>query len=165
MAENYTLFSAVIVGLTDVEATWLRARFESIYVLDGEEHDGSPPTDVLKRCTFIGDRAFRHAPDDLSPSCQFAYEFRNAVRGYGRYLWIYSEDEGDLEQVGYLVHTFLARWRPRECWVMSFAITCSKPRLGGIGGGYVYADRDGFEIHESNEESQARCDQFHAQQG
>jgi hypothetical protein len=57
---------------------------------------------------------------------------------WGRHLWIYAEEGGDVERVAHLVQKFLKKFRPEECWSLSYATTCSKPRVGEFGGGAVF---------------------------
>ena len=58
--------------------------------------------------------------------------------GWGRHLWFYAEEVGDPEQVVCLVQKFLRRFRPDQYWSLTFACTCSKPRVGAFDGGAVF---------------------------
>jgi hypothetical protein len=50
-------------------------------------------------------------------------------------LWIYSEDHGDPEQVIRFVLLCAEAFDLHGKWAFSWALTCSKPRLDGFGGG------------------------------
>ena len=46
-----------------------------------------------------------------------------------RSLWLHADDYGDPTHVAWLVHKFLKRFRPDQCWSLTYANTCSKPKL------------------------------------
>jgi hypothetical protein len=41
-----------------------------------------------------------------------------------------------------LVTKFLKEFRPDQCWSLTYATTCSKPRVGEFGGGAVFVTAD-----------------------
>ena len=47
-------------------------------------------------------------------------------------------DGADLERVAHFVQQFLKSFRPGDCWSLTYATTCSKPRVGEFGGGAVF---------------------------
>ena len=53
-------------------------------------------------------------------------------------MWLYAEEWADLERVAHLVQKFLEQFRPEGCWSLSWATTCSKPRVGEFGGGALF---------------------------
>jgi hypothetical protein len=40
------------------------------------------------------------------------------------------------------VQKFLKKFRPDQCWSLTYATTCSKPRAGEFGGGAVFVTAD-----------------------
>ena len=62
--------------------------------------------------------------------------------GWGRHLWFYAEESGSPDNVAWLVQKFLKRFRPDQCWSLTYAATCSKPRVGEFGGGAVFVTAD-----------------------
>lgn len=50
-------------------------------------------------------------------------------------LHVYAEDVGNLETLGLFVQAFLAKFRPKDVWSISWANTCNKMRAGEFGGG------------------------------
>ena len=44
--------------------------------------------------------------------------------------------------MAHLVQKFLKKFRPDQCWSLTYATTCSKPRLGEFGGGAVFVTAD-----------------------
>ena len=63
------------------------------------------------------------------------------------------------DNVVWLVRKFLKQFRPSECWSMTYAATCSKPRAGEFGGGAVFVTAEmitGRDAHGYIERQQAR---------
>jgi hypothetical protein len=89
-----------------------------------------------------GMRVFRELrePDENEHYADFDYMFEDdgSSDGWGRYLWFYADDHGNPYNVAWLVHKFLERFRPQECWELSYAMTCSKPRVDAFGGGTMF---------------------------
>jgi hypothetical protein len=59
-----------------------------------------------------------------------------------RHLWLYAEEFGCVDRVAHLVQKFLRRFRPEDCWSLTYATTCSRPRVGEFGGGAVFVAAD-----------------------
>lgn len=57
-------------------------------------------------------------------------------------VWFYSEESGDLEAVFYTAQLLLKEFDIKEPFVVSWAYTCSKPRISEFGGGAaaIYQD-------------------------
>ncbi|MCH8890822.1 MAG: hypothetical protein IH827_07080 [Myxococcales bacterium] len=43
-----------------------------------------------------------------------------------------------VERIAHVVRKFLATFRLQQCWSLTYAATCSKPRVGEFGGGGVF---------------------------
>ena len=138
MADNYLLFSECLEKLTPFEVNWLESVLEE---MPDEDGDDCPQ--------FLLDYADRDEGDNYT-GFDWLIEEDNKDRhgeeapGYQRlhYMLIYSEDHGDPERVALLVQKFLKACRPNDWWSMSFAQTCSKPRVGEFGGGAVFITAD-----------------------
>src|SRR5689334_10468962 len=74
------------------------------------------------------------AEDDL-PGFQFDFGEKGDS---GKHLWLYSEESGDPERVGAFVRRFLENFRPDDCWSLTYAETCDKPRVSGFSGGGLF---------------------------
>lgn len=117
MADNYQQFSEEIKKLTPKEEKWLRDLL------------ATPET----RESFLLE-ARRHV--DEEEDLDFSWSFDDdEVEGMG--LWVYAEDAGNIEHVVLLVRAFLKKFRPKTCWTLEYADTCSRPRIGAFGGGAV----------------------------
>src|ERR1700722_15164163 len=116
MAENYLLFSEQIVSITEEEEAWIRQ------VLDVEDEKSA----VLKEA------GLRVKAVDVDCWPGFEWDVRDAE------LWIYSEESGYIEHVGEFVRAFLSRFRRDDCWSLTWAAACSKPRIGEFYGGGLF---------------------------
>ena len=84
---------------------------------------------------------------DYDPDCDalgFGYNFDDDPDqgGWGRHLWVYAEEYGNPDNVAWLVQKFLKTFRPDQCWSLTWASTCSKPRIGEFGGGAIFVTAD-----------------------
>ena len=144
MADNYQEFSEVIPKLSEEEAGWLEDQLEIIFVFDGEEFtdDSLPENRSSDEADWIGCRVLRDMEDcDSCPGADagFQYELHESDdETIGSHLWIYARDWGYVGNVAHLVRKFLERFRPDDCWSMTWSQTCSKPRVGEFGGGAVF---------------------------
>lgn len=147
MAEHYLEFSETLTHLTNEETDWLRNQLETVHVVDGVEYteDNMPDTGDTGDGAWIGCRAYRDMENydpDFGEDAGFGYSFSEDVDkaddNRGQYLWIHSEENGCVDRVAHLVQKFLRQFRPGECWSLTYAGTCSKPRAGEFGGGAVF---------------------------
>lgn len=120
MADNYVLFSTIIPRLTPQEQAWVTN------LLDSDTEDNPPD---LAAAGMPLDEV------DVDDWPGFQWEIRQPEGD----LWLYAEDSGNVQHVGHFVRAFLARFRPNDRWQMTWAETCSKPRIGEFGGGGVFA--------------------------
>lgn len=149
MADYNLLFSESLGGLTPVERIWLTRQLETIFVVDGREctfeelPDPCSPADI----TWCGLRIFRElAANDEDDDGEAGFQFvLNTDPASGCYLWLYAEEDGRPDHAAYLVQRFLQTFRPRDCWSLTYAVTCSKPRLGAFGGGALFVTAEAIE--------------------
>jgi hypothetical protein len=123
MADNYLQFSASLDDLTPEEAKWLEEQL-------AEDENHCP--------AFLRD--YEDSEDDDYTYSGFECEFQER---HGKcYLWLVAEESGDPGRVAHLVQNFLKKFRPDQCWSLTYATTCSKPRIGEFGGGAVFVTAD-----------------------
>jgi len=153
MAGNYLLFSEVVSHLEAQEEAWLKLQLQWIAVHGKKETDIDGPDDeATQNADWFGPRFLRDY-EDYDPSWEclgFEYAFHDdhdTPDGWGRHLWLYADESGKPAQVAWLVRKFLRRFRPDQCWSLTYATTCSKPRVGEFGGGalFVTADRTAWQ--------------------
>jgi hypothetical protein len=118
MADNYREFSELVEGITPEERAWIRQ------VLDFQGN-------VLTALKNTGIR-----PNSIDPDCWPMFQWE--LRDHDADLWIYSTESGAVEHVGEFVRAFLSRFRPTACWSMTWADSCSKPRIGEFSGGGLF---------------------------
>jgi hypothetical protein len=144
MANNYLQFSEVLPHLTDREIEWLKAQLQRIYVFQGRQYseDELPPQLLPESADWAGCRVFLDMLEydaEFDEGAGFEYEFHlEPDADLGRHLWLYAEESGYVSRVTHLVQKFLRNFRPKDCWSLTYALTCSKPRVGEFGGGAVF---------------------------
>lgn len=114
MANNYRQFSEMLLSLTKREKKWLETA------LDGKS-------------TIFNSRLKQEGIEDFP---NFDWDF--LPEGF----WLYSEEGGDIDHVALLVQEFLKRFRPNHWFGLTWADTCSKPRIGEFDGGYLFVTHD-----------------------
>ena len=154
MADNYLDFSEVIADLNPEEESWLRSQLETVRVFGDREYPEDQVPGDLDPCEadWVGCRAYRDIPDcvayarDMSMEGPgFAYSFdddRDSPNGWQRHLWIRTCERGYVDGAAQLVRKFLKKFRPDQCWSLTYATTCSKSRVGEFGGGAVVVTAD-----------------------
>lgn len=121
MANSYQEFSQVLSDLTDEEIAWwereLKAPGDDADIDEwAEEHHIEP-----SEAEYYAD----NWPD-------FDYKWYKDSRE----IVFHSESGGgDIDNLLAMVQKFLAECRPDEYWVLEWANTCSKHRVGAFGGG------------------------------
>ena len=128
MADNYVLFSQVVPRLTAAERAWAERTLGGGERGDELQHDEPDPARALHAS---GIRT-RHVDPDDWPG--FAWELTRP----GNDLWLYSSESGNPVHAGEFVRALLARFRRRDCWTLTWAETCSRPRVGEFGGGGLF---------------------------
>jgi len=130
MAEQYLEFSEVLTQLTDEQIDWLKEQLEIVHVSEGTGGE-----------TWSGCRAYRDLDNydsHFGGDVGFDYSFSEEVHEeWGHHLRVYSTEHGYVDRVAHLVQKFLRKFRPDACWSLTYACTCSKPRVGEFGGGAV----------------------------
>ncbi len=164
MADNFVQFSEVISDLTEEEAAWLSDQLDTVAVIDGEPYSVDdtaaqlPAGKTLDQATWRGPRFLLEeqsgCADRLATEADellgFAFDFSDCEPGNDgeRELWLYSDEHGDLNQVTQFVQKFLRRFRPDQSWTLTYAETCSKPRIGEFGGGAVVVRANAVDWHD-----------------
>jgi hypothetical protein len=171
VADNYLQFSEVIAKLTEQEEAWLKSQLESIRVFGEKEYpEDAVPVDLAdKEADWSGVRFLRDKPDHDAEWDSLGFEFGfhedhdnggYVTDGWGRHLWLYAECWGDVSNVAWLVQKFLKKFRPNECWALTYSTTCSKPRVGEFGGGAVFVTADKIERQDARDFTETRMEAF-----
>ena len=148
MANHYLQFSEVLPHLTNEEERWLRHQLEIVSVIGDKEYVKADVSDNLNPADaeWEGCRVYRDMDGydpDLGECAGFSYSFDDdAPNNWGRHLWLYTKEWGCVDRVAHLIQKFLRKFRPDQCWSLTDATTCSKPKVGEFGGGAVFVTAD-----------------------
>ena len=139
MANHYLLFSEALPLKTKAQEDWVYDQLKFIAVVDGKEMLSSD-YDLLvdpKKPTYDGIKFLRdYPPEDVSDEVGFECTVES-ISGK-RQAWLHTDESGDVGKVVHFVRKFLKKFNPTGCWTLTYAATCSKPRLGEFGGGGVF---------------------------
>jgi hypothetical protein len=147
VADYFLEFSQVLPHLNNDEFDWLAQQLEIVCVFGQREFSPAALPAGLEesQADWTGHRFCRDYEEDLPDPENLGVCFvlhDKPDDDFGRHLWVYAEEYGDLGVLAHLVQKFLRRFRPSECWSLAYASTCSKLRLDGFGGGAVFVTTD-----------------------
>jgi hypothetical protein len=171
MADNYLEFSEVLAHLSPQEEAWLREQLEFVYVVGEQEYtQDTLPADLdPEKADWQGCRAWRDLPDcEEDGEIGFHYEFHDDHRtadSWGRHLWFCTDGWGDPWRVAHPVQKFLKQFRPKDSWSITYAISCSKPRVSEFGGGGIFVTAAETKAYDAHDLVQDAARQFAAKEG
>ena len=128
MANNYLQYSEVIEDLTDEEIKFLETCFNWEPPLDAE---GELPDGFEYPGWY----------DPQAEGVGFDYDLKKMDRS----IYFISEEYGNLDTLGSLVHELILKFRPNAIFKLTYAETCSKMRLGEFSGGAMVVSKYGVE--------------------
>lgn len=79
-------------------------------------------------------------------------------------VWFHADEYGDVEAVATVVQAFLGKFRINDCFSLTWACWCSKPRVGEFGGGAMFVTAHEVKFHNSYQwvlEKQNEWDEDH----
>ena len=141
VADNYLQFSEVVANLTTPEEEWLKEQLQPIRVFADKEYpeDAVPAELADTDADWTGVRFLRdntdHDPDWDVLGFEYNFHDDHDKGGWGRHLWVYAEESGCPENVAWLVQKFLKKFRPDQCWSLTYSTICSKPRVANLAAG------------------------------
>jgi hypothetical protein len=143
VADNFLQFSQTLDALTPEESAWLGHQLEPIAIINGTEYSEDDDA-VQNRDTEPSYQGLRFLQDydDLNDDAdvqgfQIEYQVDDTT-----YAWFSAEANGDADRLAHLIQKFLKRFRPDQCWSLTYATTCSKLCVGEFGGGAVFVTAD-----------------------
>jgi len=131
MANNYLLFSEELSGLTEEEKNWLEQELKQP---DWEDEDWSEER-IRSWCN-------ERDVEEIELWPEFMYDVQKNDESHWS-IWFYSDESANLESLISLIVRFFKHFNRDEYFTLSWAHTCSKPRLGEFGGGAVIANKSG----------------------
>lgn len=146
MANYYVLFSESMPLDSLEEYEWFRKQLETICVVreDGKERELSI-TDELGNLTpamrarlepvYYGTRFLRAHPE-------LGYDVDFEIALEPDEIHFISDENGNVQIAVVLIQEFLKKFAPKDCWTITVAETCSKPRTGEFSGGFAVVTAD-----------------------
>jgi hypothetical protein len=124
-------FSVVIPKITKREETWLGSYLS--------RPDDEELKDEKKLNEWMDHRGNPYDKLD-SEEPEFWPHFNWEVIGEEREksLWIYSDEDGNIDSIGHVIQKFLQEFRPNDCFHMEWASICSKLRADAFNGGAIF---------------------------
>jgi len=131
VANNYTHFSEKLRVKTDEQKAWLENWLTCPFDLAADSGDS-----LLENKKFVDWCKERGAyPPDVSVWPTFQWKFFVDPPA-GRYLWIYAESEqADQYHVAAMVQAYFKHFHIDAVFMMTWAETCSAPRIHEFSGG------------------------------
>jgi hypothetical protein len=156
VANNYTEFSEVIENLTSEEAEWLRHQLVVVcrYGDVTLEEDDIPAEREHDTPDWEGCRIYLTMEDydrDYGEDAGFEYVISQPDDVAPVSMWIYSEESGNTDRVAHVIQMFLKQFRPDDHWSMSWAYTCSKPRISEFGGGAMFVTATDIKTYDTGQ--------------
>ena len=126
MADHALQFSEMIENITKEEHQWLE-----MYLAKPDEE-----TEDMDKWWEERPELDRDLEPDMWPGC--SYELRESDEKDSASWWIYADENGYPEIVASVVRQFLHKFRPDNYFTLTWAETCSKPRLSAFCGGGMF---------------------------
>ncbi len=165
MADTYFMFSEVVPHLTSEEEAWLRSQLQLIAVRNGKEIEIDDVNCEAAECAeWIGERYLRdnkHYDPDLD-NFAFDFEFCDDDSPWGRHLWVYSEKDDGQMGAASLVQKFLKKFRPNQCWTLTWAEVVARLRVGLFGGGFIFVTANSIEWNWAHRQVEEKRTAFEA---
>jgi len=134
MADNYAMFSEAIENLSEEEEDWFSK------IIDFVTSEVVEDTEAL--ALLLVEHGIEWGEDvDIEDFPQFDFNLGNNEEGSG-ICWLTCEEHFNADHVVMVVQAFIRKFRPEMIFKMTYSETCSKPRVGEFGGGWVVVSRD-----------------------
>ena len=127
MANNYLRFSESLGPLNRKKEAWLKKQLEPIVVVKGTEYAEGEAPDCDEH-DYRGLRCLRDYEDADDDSDTRGFEIEYQGTGKERRAWLYAEEGDDPGRAAHVVPKFLKMFALDQCWLLTYATTCSKPR-------------------------------------
>ena len=127
MADNYSQFSEMIEGVPAEGIAWAK----KVLSINPDDCDDPAATDAA-----LMDLLDLEGDVDLEGWPQFECKVeKNSI-------WLYSEEYVNFEHLEWFVRSLIGRFMPDYAFACTSAETCSKPRIGEFGGGWLVISKD-----------------------
>lgn len=129
MADSYYMFSEMIKHLTPEACKWVKAVLQN----------PDSPSDIQALANALNRNGDDEFIEEMALWPRFEWRFVNSPSstGLNSALHLYSEDTFDSLHVGWFVQALICRFMPNYIFAMTYSASCSKPRVGEFGGGWL----------------------------
>jgi len=128
MANNYSLFSEQIEGLSPDESKWV----DKVLRLDSCDEDEI--VELKRELSVEGKEDV-----DLDSWPQFDWALEGEAKDS---LWLYTEEGANEDHLIFFVQALICKFRPDYIFSVTGSCTCSKPRIGEFGGWWLVISKD-----------------------
>jgi hypothetical protein len=126
MSDDYVLFSENL----DLSEDPKQRQLEKDWLTKALTADKGTPQKTYNFLKKMGLNLM--GPEDFVGWTSFDWDFDDEDG-----LWLYSEENGSVDNVASLVQGYLKHFGYKWVFVMQWAHTCSKPHIGAFGGGVI----------------------------
>lgn len=153
MTDYYRSFCEGIADITEEQKEWIDHELnvdESTFSYD----DDTSPEEIEAIEKAQDEFCDKYAIEDLCnwPEFNWSYE--------GGSMYIFSEEFGNVEQVGLFVSEFLRRFHPDMAFTLQYADTASRSVAEGFGGGAIFVTKDGVEYMDTCDWAQKKLKEW-----
>lgn len=137
MANNYCQFSEMLELDNEEQADWCKRELAG--ALSREDAPADLQSEEWQKWLegWCKERGVDEQDADCWPG--FDWQVERDANGKPTGLWVHDDGEsGNLEMLASFVQMFLKKFRPEDCWSLTWADFCSKPRIGEFGGGGIF---------------------------
>ena len=140
MADNYIEFSEIIGNVTKKETAWIDKIPRAFEFEENEKYNADEWKDHFTEA--LKNQGIKLAPDDsgFEDFPRFEYEIDESGN-----WWIHADEQADLGHIVDVVQAFINKFRPDFVFRLTYAETCSRPRVGEFGGGWMVVSKDNHE--------------------
>jgi hypothetical protein len=137
MADNYVLFSEALVLRGTKKEVEKKEEWIELILTSGSRYE---EVEALKE--YLRGEGIDEEPELTQDWPGFRWKIHRH-EGQEHYLWMYSEEVGNIDHVASFAAAFLKKFDPGYSFFFAWAEICSKPRIGEFGGGAMIVSADG----------------------
>jgi len=140
MADNYCQFSVLLCIDTDEEKDWLENWLKPWSALFPDEDAASDAASLQneKFVSWCAERDIDNVADDVDTWPSFRWSFDDPTQTEPWTMWIHNDESGVPEHVAAMVQAFFKHFHIDSTFTLTWAETCSKPRVDEFsGGGFI----------------------------
>ena len=153
MAQSYTLFSTALKLSTkkdeqDAQVAWVKQA------LCFDPTDCENDADARKKFAEVG---FEEVDNNMLEDWP-AFSWEIDVENEEIPVWLYSEENCNLDNLAVFVQTFIRKYCPESRFMLEWANMCSKPLIDAFGGGAMIVTAKEVYFHGTGDWIHAKCE-------